>query len=85
MDGHRWSRVSESEVTTTLNGRSTSRKQWLWICDRCLATTIVDENEDPEQMPTLYGLEPKELDGTTIMEPLIPNCDEEIASKVMDS
>ncbi len=76
--GHQWSKISESEVTTSIDGRRTSKKQWLWECSRCGSGTIIDEGQDPEQVPELYGLVPLELDGTTIMNPPILSCDEEI-------
>lgn len=78
MSGHNWSKVSESEVRVTLEGRQTSKKQWLWVCSRCSSGTIIDDGKDPEQLPELYGLVPLELDGTTIMNPLIMSCDEEL-------
>ena len=89
MDGHKWCQVCESEVTTTYRSHSTTRsvvkKQWLWLCSRCGQSTIIDEGQDPESMKALYGIEPLELDGTTIIDPPIGTCDEEFVGSVFRS
>jgi hypothetical protein len=82
MDGHVWEKVSSSEVSAT--GMRT-KTQDLWVCVRCLQSTIVDSGQEPERMKELYSLIPLELDGTTIQEPPIASCDEEVVNTVMNS
>ena len=82
MNGHHWCQVAESEVRAT--GQK-AKKQWLWRCPRCGQSTVVDDGQDPEVMKELYGIEPLELDGTTILDPLIESCDNELISSVMRS
>ena len=82
MDGHQWTWVAESEVTAT--GRK-AKTQVLWNCPRCKQSTIVDKGINPESTRELYGMEPLELDGTTILEPLIEACDIEVFRAVIYS
>ncbi len=82
MDGHQWEWISESEVRAT--GRK-AKKQVLWHCRRCLQSTIVDGDLNPEGTRDLYAMEPMELDGTTIMDPPIESCDREVFKAVMNA
>lgn len=58
-----------------------SKPQSLWHCSRCSSVTIVNNPLNPESIQELYGIEPEELDGTIIMEPLILSCDETLVKK----
>lgn len=81
MYGHIWHRVAESEVTVT---DRQPKKQRIWVCERCQSPTVLDDYLDPESMSILYGIEPKQYDGTIVIEPLILSCDEEVVTKIMD-
>jgi hypothetical protein len=82
MDGHKWEWISESEVRAT---GARTKTQALWHCPRCLQSTIVDGKINPEATRELYAMEPLELDGTTVMDPLIGTCDEELFKAVVNS
>lgn len=76
--GHQWEKVGESEVRThdTATGVRAKKTQTLWVCQRCGSETIIDGQDHPDTKSVLYASEPLELDGTTILEPEIPSCDE---------
>ncbi|MGH6878814.1 MAG: hypothetical protein ACREHV_15750 [Rhizomicrobium sp.] len=78
--GHVWEKIGESEVTSRVQGGPMTKKvQCMWVCDQCGSETLIDGPDAPETKPELYGIEPLELDGTTIQNPVIPSCAEVIA------
>ncbi len=79
MDGHKWKEVGESEVLMGTPGQYKSKKQKLWTCSRCKSSTIINDGLSPESVTQLYHIEPLVLDGTTIMDPPIMDCDTEMA------
>ena len=82
---HEWKKLCESQVTTRLLGVEKSKSQWLWVCDRCETETILDDGIDPNNSTELYGIGYKELEGTTIMDPILDECDVKITKDVMES
>ncbi len=82
---HEWEKLCESQVTTRLNGVKKSKLQWLWVCSRCEAETILDDGVDPNTSKELYAIGYKELDGSTIMDPVLDTCDIKITKDVMES
>ncbi len=89
--GHDWQKISESEVTTKERGKVIRKvNQAMWICDNCSAATLIDtpageESRHPNSMKVLYGMEPQEIDGVTILEPEIGPCNAEYVAQVMEA
>ena len=83
---HEWKKLCESQVTTRLLGVTKAKSQWLWACDRCEAETILDDGVDPNTATELYEIQHhKELDGITIMNPALEECDVKITRDIMES
>jgi hypothetical protein len=82
---HIWMEVGESEVQThdTATGIRTKKIQVMWECENCGAKTIIAKGLNPVKQPKLYSMEPLELNGTTVWEPEIPNCEKSVIDKVM--
>ncbi len=89
--GHQWQALGESEVTTKENGKLIRKvNQVMWICDNCSVVTLINTpvgipSTHPNDVPVIYGTEPKEVDGVVIMEPEIGSCGEEYVTQVMEA
>ena len=81
--GHEWEKVGESEVRThdAATGIRTKKTQSLWVCNKCGAETMIDGSDHPDSKDVLYAMEPIELDGTTVLDPEIPDCATVLAEK----
>jgi len=82
MNGHNWIKTIESGVRSTIEGVTTTKKQWLIICTRCGVASKIDYNQVIGPSTELYSIDPLELDGTIIDEPIIEACDTEIVRRI---